>query len=409
MRVALLILPCCIALASCSDNITASGSAHAATPEHAPSGGAITSLAQAARLTAPGQWLELPAHNKIRDAFPRRQNHPAWGTLGPKASVIAWNGGAVSHDALYVWGGGHKDYGGNEMYRFRLTDLTWERLTEPSAYRDAHCKGICRTIDNTPTATHSYDGIEWLPEQQLLWVGSGSGYRSGSAVKQAFVFNPENNQWTAVRAALNGWLHTDYDPVSQSLLVGSNTGQLSSYDPATDTYRHSSPRGWSTGDSAAALDLHTRRFVVLAKASDPSWNILYYDLSQVVWRNPNSRIPTNNKARTFIRDANGTLVPGNPPRMNRMGITYDPVEKKLLGWNGGPVVWTLDTQTWIWEKHRPTGPAPRAFDAHKKEYTRGVYGRWRYLPDYDVFLGYNNPGGNPWIYKRPANAQRATP
>jgi len=48
--------------------------------------------------------------------------------------MTAWSGGAfdTTRDRLVVWGGGHADYPGNELYVFDLGTLRWQRLTDPS-------------------------------------------------------------------------------------------------------------------------------------------------------------------------------------------------------------------------------------------------------------------------------------
>lgn len=362
------------------------------------SGHAQNRLAELANTLAPGQWLKLPTTNRISDVYPDQRGHPAWGVLGPKAVVVAWGGGAVSEDALYVTGGGHGDYGGNEVYRFRFEDLTWERLTDPSPYNPG-CKGICQTVDGTPTSAHTYDGIQWLPKQRRLWVGSGSAYRSGSAVRQAFAFDPEKRAWQKLPSPLVGWLHSDYDPESGLLLVGSHQGVLAAYDPNTRTYPFRSPRGWKLGGHTGALDIDTRQFVIPAGNDKTAWQALVYDLKAVPWKAGKGRLPSGKLVTTFMQKPNGEWKPGAPRARTRSGISYDNQRKRLTLWDGGAGVWTLDTTTWRWTKHKATGSTPRLRNRQGREHTRGVFGRWRYLPAWDVFLGYDDPQGSPWLYR----------
>ena len=83
-----------------------------------------------------GQWLELPG-TAMQQVFPKREGHPAWGVLGPSAVMSSWGGAAYdsTRDVLVVTGGGHTDYGGNEVYEFHLRNRQWLRATEPSAMR----------------------------------------------------------------------------------------------------------------------------------------------------------------------------------------------------------------------------------------------------------------------------------
>ena len=59
--------------------------------------------------------------------------------LGQRGAFSAWSGGAFAPDlgrsgSIVHTGGGHGDYGGNEVYRFDFQTRLWARLTEPHAY-----------------------------------------------------------------------------------------------------------------------------------------------------------------------------------------------------------------------------------------------------------------------------------
>src|SRR5688572_32766184 len=63
----------------------------------------------------PGEWRELP-DTKMSSVFPPEQK-TTWGVLGPSAVVRAWGGAAfdTKRNAFVFNGGGHTDYGGNEV------------------------------------------------------------------------------------------------------------------------------------------------------------------------------------------------------------------------------------------------------------------------------------------------------
>src|SRR6185436_13027501 len=67
----------------------------------------------------PGEWYRVP-NSALRTVVPIPT--PA----GDPANVIAaWSGGTFDtrRDRLLVWGGGHADYGGNEIYAFEIATL----------------------------------------------------------------------------------------------------------------------------------------------------------------------------------------------------------------------------------------------------------------------------------------------
>lgn len=349
---------------------------------------------------APGHWLEIQTTNKFMDVTPPRAE-TTWAIVGPSSVVTAWGGGALGKDSLFVWGGGHMDYGGNEVYRLRLTDLTWERLTTPSKYIEP-CDPVCKTVDDSPTSTHSYDGVQYIFELDRLWVGSGSGYPSGNGASQSYFFNVQNLTWEKLKVERTGWLGSDWDPISKLMLINDNAARLTAWDPMTDTYHNTSAYNWSVSDTSSALDWRTRKFVSLSGDAERT-RLLYWDLKNVQFRDPNSKIPWNQFAETY-RVENGNLVQFMPATKHRMGIEYDPDTGYLVAWDGGPSVWTLNTETWVWTEITPKStinPNRMMASDPTREKTRGIYGRWRYIPSLKVFFGYNDVNGYPWIFKMP--------
>ena len=75
-------------------------------------------------------WYELP-NTKLR---PVCATEPSLrGSTGCAAVIDAWNSGVfdTKRNRLILWGGGHADYYGNELYALNLEKFTVERLTEP--------------------------------------------------------------------------------------------------------------------------------------------------------------------------------------------------------------------------------------------------------------------------------------
>ena len=88
------------------------------------------------------------------------------------------------------------------------------------------------------------------------------------------------------------------------------------------------------------------------------------------------------------------------------GLSYDLGRRRLVAWAGGAAVWDLDTADFMWRKHMPpAGPAPEALNAQRRgPKSRGVHGRWRYVPSLDRFIGVNSTADNVWLYRAPAAA-----
>ncbi len=69
----------------------------------------------------PGEWYRVP-NSHLSAVLP---NPIPAGNTGPPSLMIAWNSGAydTTRDRLLIWGGGHKDYSGNELYAFNVNSL----------------------------------------------------------------------------------------------------------------------------------------------------------------------------------------------------------------------------------------------------------------------------------------------
>ncbi len=345
----------------------------------------------------PGQWLELTgnadgtiAGTKLSRVFPRRSGHPAWGTIGPRAVVEAWSGGAYDSRSrqLVVVGGGHADYGGNEVYAFDLDSLEWKRLTEPSALRRQG--GQFLTVDGTPVSRHTYDGVQYLPKLDRLFMFGGSMWRHGNPTDRLpWLFDPTAKQWRSGAAAPHsGFPATALHPETGLVYVRTRN-RLMSYDPAVDRWQVLINDGWFRGGTAVIEPASNRMFAV---NRDGTW---FVDLDK-------PRFLVSNRICQSPTPGCWSLVPNSGDeamRRARPGLALDPKTGRILAWAGGPDVHSLDPRRLVWTREpRTAGPAPNTRVTPTSR-SRGIYGRWRYVPHWDVFIGVNDPSGNVWVYR----------
>src|SRR4051812_41510191 len=119
---------------------------------------------------APGHWYEVP-QSHIEAQFPTPR--PAG---DPTAVIEAWGGGGYDsvRDRLFVWGGGHGDYGGNEIYVFDVETMAWSRPWGPAPVVTQTPPECSSTYaGGTPSARHTYDGIEFIPTTGQMWASGG--------------------------------------------------------------------------------------------------------------------------------------------------------------------------------------------------------------------------------------------
>ncbi|MDX1655881.1 MAG: hypothetical protein R3310_11785, partial [Candidatus Competibacteraceae bacterium] len=122
-----------------------------------------------------GGWCEMKVsalHPSISSVWPQVPfENPIHMVMGPRAVLEAWNSAALDQEdkKLYFFGGGHADYGGNEVYEFDLMAGRWTRLTDPSSLTyfwpqggDRYC--LIPDVRQVPISTHTYDGLEFNPQ-----------------------------------------------------------------------------------------------------------------------------------------------------------------------------------------------------------------------------------------------------
>src|SRR5262249_44521284 len=110
-------------------------------------------------------WVKLNL-NQFVDVWTPAEDRPFFGS--PDRVISAWSSMAwdPNRGDLIFWGGGHANYGGNEVYRWRSSTLSWERASLPSALVQTSSYPTYETADgvmNAPIASHTYDNQEFLP------------------------------------------------------------------------------------------------------------------------------------------------------------------------------------------------------------------------------------------------------
>src|SRR5258708_5146926 len=128
------------------------------------------------------------------------------GFTGCANVVAAWSGGVAdsTRNRLIVWGGGHTDYNGNEIYALDLNALTFTRLNNPSAPINSFTTA---NADATPNARHTYGGLAYLPSADQIFAFNGSlaraaGGRANPSASGRYAFSTE--QWQQTGSTRNG-------------------------------------------------------------------------------------------------------------------------------------------------------------------------------------------------------------
>ncbi len=320
--------------------------------------------------------------------------------------VDPWSSGAFDpgHNQMLVFGGGHADYSGNEVYAFSIRSLSWERLTEPSSSEFENQDPL---PDGAPVSRHTYDGLAFISHVGRLFAHGGSRWQDGSGTDVSWSFDPEARQWEN---------RNPPEPPDTPYCCG----ESSAYDPRTRrVYFH-------LIQSLAAYDYDANRWVELADyGSAPFWPryeawgyqrglvdtkrdllwflgddlLLVYDIQSDAhvtdeWVMTGGADFTNEaqvgeRADQLISTGGGEVIAAPAP-----GADYDTATDDIVAWVGG-APWILDLDSRHWTRSRATGgPGDPS--------TRGTYGRFRYIPRVNAFILVNGSGQNVWFYKHSA-------
>jgi len=334
-----------------------SASASATTSATSPGGGIPSALG----------WYQIPNTN-LESACPP--------STDCKNVVAAWSGGVADtlRNRLIVWGGGHTDYSGNEVYALNLgtNPISITRLNNPSPVVSG-CTEVAS--DGTPPSRHTYDGLAYIPYQDSMFSYVGSMAPSGCGTADTWTFYFGSLKWTNQNppnypGPNGGYGQADYDPNTRNVFAVTGAyGQLSSYNFGNNAWTALSSNGSVINNQATGrVDPKRKRFYIFGAGG-----IFYYDIS-------------GTDATYAIHTLTGTGCSGFTGAQ-APGVAYDPVQDRMVGWAGGNTVflYNMDTDSCT-SVTFPNGPPTQQ--------ALGTYGRFRYFPKLNVFALVNDANQN---------------
>ena len=369
----------------------------------------------------------------------------------PEKIIIAWSSFAWDsrRGDLILYGGGHANYSGNDVYRWRGVTRTWERASLPSEIMLTP-NGFHTAIDGVdaaPVSAHTYDNNLYLPIIDRFITFGGASYNTGnpyarpltsstSGVTGPYLFDPAKadgnkvggttgshvqregpfpdvvggDMWTnrdvhqgnvsgnPPSSHINGMTAYAQENGKDVIYVAARPGQgtdLTLYkytindlnDVTQDTWERVGMYWNGPSDQGAgAYDPVRKLFVRTGPATAP---ITYWDL--------NFAAPNNRDAVAIPIDLSGGLNAS----LRSAGIEFDPVRNVFMVWYGGGDVWKLTPPTpvatsgWTMEKAGvPQGDMPST------DVGTGVLGKFKYIAQLDAYIALQDPvAGNVWLYK----------
>lgn len=346
----------------------------------------------------PGEWYEIP-NSVLSEAGVFPVPLPP-GTTGIKSIIAAWSGGVydAKRDRLLIWGGGHADYAGNEIYAFDMNTYSWSRIWGPTPVEMIPTETAAYQAypDGSPSSRHTYSNIAYIPEPyDLLYNHGGSVWKEPNLpvpYQATWLFNLTDLTWTDTGELPdnpNGKGSAVYDPLTRKVYARSKYG-VYQYDldnvQWSQVYRYGA--GWwdfPSGD----IDQVNRRIVYFGNCK-----MGVFDLTNFSY--------THYTDSDFTGDTE--IVCATEP-----GFAFDPKINAFVAWSGDldkgirpQDVYVIDPTNVVAEKRTP---ALSNTIIPSEASNWGTFGRFRYVPSHNIFVVVNSIYENVYVYRLSLSGQ----
>jgi hypothetical protein len=349
-------------------------------------------------------WTSVPASDLMAICGPVADEFPGVRlVVGCSAIVSAWGGGAWDplHRKMIVWGGGHADYGGNEVYAFDVASFAWERLTDPTLPPF----NVDPLADGNPVSRHTYSGLTWIDSPPRFFAIGGAMAESGNGTNVTWMFDVDTATWTNAAPPEPppvGYSHsTAYDAANGTVLLRV-AQSLWSYDIAGNAWNKLMDYGFAPywpdfergGDKSGVVDPTRGIFWSFGSGDHLVYDIAANELVHTEWVTTGGGDWDNSEQlegypEQWFMTGGGDIIDAKAP-----GVDYDSKADAIVAWNGGGP-YALDLASKAWTVMSADGAPAEAVG-------NGTYGRWRYASAYNVFVLVNRAEENVYFYKHTA-------
>jgi hypothetical protein len=319
---------------------------------------------------------------------------------GCGAVIEAWNGGIADtrRNRLVIWGGGHKDYFGNEVYALSVSTGRMERLNEPSPVTNV---SACPEayVDGSPSSRHTYAGLSYIAHADSIFAFGGSKADCGFYSASTWTLDLATMKWRAMEPAgakpsAGPGQVSDYDPSSRLVYLHDYVSGFYAYNFDANSWKQVMADSYGIDyHMSAAIDPKSKLFVVAGGLGNPGGGLEVFGVGGTSSRKVTPRVDAS------CREALSAPSPG---------VAYDSALGKIVIWpNYGSSVYLLDEGTWTCQEvHYPGGPAERGKEGAPSA-TTGTFGRFRYFPERDIFVLVNQASGDAYTLSLGAAGQAA--
>lgn len=308
---------------------------------------------------------------------------------GQKQYVCAYSGMAVKNSGseLWIYGGGHNDYAGNEPYTLRLQNDSpaWLRRRDPTA--SVNNSGVSHQSDGRPTSRHTYWHLQFINSlNRMVTVGGAAYYEpsGGTSFPSVDAFNPDTNDWLAANTYASG--PSGFQSVGQAMCKDSSenvwvqnpngSGDLYRWNAATQTWTTIGSRSTYNYDAPLAHDSTRNRLVRFSE----SGLARTFDLN-------------NNAAEASISFTGSQAAQAG--RSCSVVYVSDIDRFLIMPWDTNNI-YECHPTTWAVELYNVSGTKPPAPSA---DGIGNLYGRFNICPELKLIVYVRSVSDNVWIFR----------
>jgi hypothetical protein len=410
-------------------------------------------------------WIRVNI-NRFQDVWTPDYLEPYMGALNrsPSRIIYAWSGFGWDSNRgdLILYGGGHANYGGNDVYRWHSSNFLWERASLPSdIYIDPVIDPIAGYqpidgVDHAPVSAHTYQNNGFLPIADRFIALGGAAWNTGGPYQRRdennptvprltgpFLFDPNKANGNEVGGTTgsnvtrvdptpitggNMWQNRDWTKnIPGQQLPGLHRDGCASYvvENGKDVGYIGAANQYSTQIDLYRFQLNDVNQPTLDQVakvgsyysgSDGTKTCGYDGARKLFVRSGTNTTPfffwdlTNPGPSNFDQtvqvestiSAFSSWLAAQQFDMHNCALAFDPGRGDYPIWCGGPTIWRLKeppaNTTSGWTVVQQ--PAPTTGSPSTAVQALDIMGKWRYAQYYDVFIALENEfDGNVWVYK----------
>src|SRR5579885_466430 len=202
--------------------------------------------------------------------------------------INAWSGAALnpSTNTMILWGGGHTDYNGNEVYEvnFGANPITMTRATNPTPNPNGSGSSTscpAAAVTGIPNGRHTYNGLVYVPSISRMMAINGAiacSSGAGAVPPDEWLFNDGNNGWSQINYSGTepGHVNSTNYQVGNVLLYDSNSDKVYASDHCFDYSTVPGTWAWTELDNtctnstemAGVIDPQRKKYILFGDSAN---------------------------------------------------------------------------------------------------------------------------------------------